>query len=116
MEDYLLQNQRVLFIVLTIVLVIILGYLYWKIPQTKRFLPLRIIAVFVMAGAAGNFIDRFLNGYVVDFVYFKLINFPIFNVADCYITVSAAALLVLAFFYYKEDDDWTGLPARSFAW
>ena len=36
--------------------------------------------------------------------YFKLINFPVFNVADCYVTVSVALLIILILFVYKEDD------------
>ena len=63
-----------------------------------------MICIGIISGALGNFIDRFINGYVVDFFYFKLINFPIFNVADIYVTVSAAVLIVLGVFYYKEDD------------
>ena len=40
----------------------------------------------------------------VDFLYFKLINFPIFNVADIYVTVAAFLLVILILIYYKEDD------------
>ena len=50
-----------------------------------------------------NLPDARLN-YVVDFFYFKLIDFPIFNVADIYVTVSAAVLAVLILLYYKEED------------
>ena len=41
---------------------------------------------------------------MVDFLYFKLIDFPVFNVADCYVTVGAALLAVLILFYYKEEE------------
>jgi signal peptidase II len=41
---------------------------------------------------------------VVDFFYFSLINFPIFNVADIYVTFSAVALVILLLFVYKEAD------------
>ena len=57
-----------------------------------------------MAGAAGNCIDRVMQQYVVDFLYFKLINFPIFNVADIYVTVGTLLLAVLMLFYYKEEE------------
>lgn len=57
-----------------------------------------------MAGALGNFIDRTLQGYVIDFFYFKWINFPIFNVADIYVTTAVILLLVLVLFYYKEEE------------
>ena len=48
--------------------------------------------------------DRIRFGYVVDFFYFRLIDFPVFNVADIYVTVSFAVLLLLVFFQYKEED------------
>ena len=41
---------------------------------------------------------------MVDFFYFRLIDFPVFNVADIYVTVSFAVLLLLVFFQYKEED------------
>ena len=62
------------------------------------------ILLFFMAGAIGNFIDRIINQYVVDFFYFKLINFPIFNVADIYVTIAAVFMLFFGLFYYKEED------------
>ena len=105
----ILQNRQTFFIVLTLVFLLLIIFLYWKLPQSKKFLPMRWVAVGIFAGAVGNFIDRFFHGYVVDFVYIKLINFPIFNVADCYVTLSAAALLILAFFFYREDSDWEWL-------
>ena len=72
--------------------------------MTKKLLPLRICAVFIFSGAIGNFIDRLKLGYVVDFFYFKLIDFPVFNVADIYVTVAAFAMIILGLFYYKEED------------
>ena len=41
---------------------------------------------------------------MVDFIYFVLINFPIFNVADIYVSLSTVALVILLLFYYKESD------------
>ena len=100
----LMQNQRIFFIIITIIIVGIFVWLYCKLPDTRRMRWLHLICIGIISGALGNFIDRFINGYVVDFFYFKLINFPIFNVADIYVTVSAAVLIVLGVFYYKEDD------------
>ena len=48
--------------------------------------------------------DRIVLNYVVDFLYFKLIDFPIFNVADIYVTVATFLLAILVCFYYKEED------------
>jgi signal peptidase II len=41
---------------------------------------------------------------VVDFLYFELINFPIFNIADCYLTLSSILLFILGVFYYNDED------------
>ena len=58
----------------------------------------------IASGAVGNMIDRISQSYVVDFLYFKLINFPIFNVADCYVTCAAFGLVLLIMFYYNDED------------
>ena len=72
--------------------------------ENRRFWPLRLIAVFILAGAWGNMIDRLRLSYVVDFFYFVLIDFPIFNVADIYVSVGTAVLAFLIFFYYKDEE------------
>ena len=100
----IMQNQRVFFLISVVVITIFVIIFYSRVPMEKKFLPLRICAVLIMAGAYGNCIDRIRYGYVVDFFYFKLIDFPIFNVADIYVTVSVAAVINLLFFYYKEED------------
>ena len=48
----------------------------------------------LLGGAAGNGIDRFLTGHVIDFLDFRLINFPVFNVADVSINIGLACLLI----------------------
>ena len=58
----------------------------------------------LVAGGLGNLIDRVAQGYVVDFLYFILIDFPIFNVADCYVTVATAVLLILLMKVYSDED------------
>ena len=100
----MLQNQRWFFIVLTVVFLAVISYIYLKIPADRKYLPLRILCVVVFAGAVGNFIDRLQLFYVRDFLYFSLIDFPIFNVADIYVTVSAFAFFFLIVFFYKETD------------
>lgn len=100
----LMQNQRIFFVLATTVVFFLLVYFYLKTPAAKKYLPIRICTVFLTAGAGGNFIDRLLKGYVVDFFYFSLIDFPIFNVADIFVTMTFVVLLLLIFFYYKDDD------------
>lgn len=100
----ILQGQRTFFVIVTIVILIVVFYIYAKMPLTKRFHALRVLLVLLAAGALGNFIDRTRQAYVVDFFYFKLIDFPIFNVADIYVTTAAIALVVFIIFYYKDKD------------
>jgi signal peptidase II len=91
-------------IVFTTIVMVLILFLYFKIPQAKKYNVLKLLVVFIMAGAIGNFIDRIFLGHVIDFIYFELINFPLFNVADSYLTVSSILLFILAIFYYKDDD------------
>ena len=100
----LLQNQRTFFIILTIIFLAAMVYVYMRIPSDKKYLPLRLLVIIVSAGAFGNFYDRLTLTYVRDFLYFSLIDFPIFNVADIYVTCSAVAFFILVVFVYKEDD------------
>ena len=98
----LMQNQKVFLVFFTVIILAALTVFYRKIPDTGRMMPLKIAAVLIYAG--GNFIDRMYNGYVVDFFYFELIDFPVFNVADIYVTTAAIALIILVIFYYKDED------------
>ena len=100
----IMQGKKTFFVIGTLIFLVIVIILYHNIPLTKRFTPIRIVAVLIVAGAIGNMIDRVVHQYVIDFFYFKLINFPIFNVADIYVTLSAIALIIVVLFYYKEED------------
>ena len=100
----LFQNKIWAFVILTVVFLLFLIWAYLRMPKTKKYLPLHVVAAVLAAGALGNFIDRVRLGYVVDFFYFSLIDFPIFNVADIYVVVSFAALLICILFVYGEDD------------
>lgn len=100
----ILQDKRVFFIICTCIILAVVLYFYTKIPATKKYLPLNAVCVTIFAGAIGNFLDRLRLEYVIDFLYFKLINFPVFNVADCYVTIACAVFAFLIFFYYKESD------------
>ena len=100
----LMQNQKVFFVVFTVIVLVGLTLLYRRIPDTKRMVPLKIAGILIYAGAIGNFIDRIRQSYVVDFFYFELIDFPIFNVADIYVTTAAIGLIILVIFFYKDAD------------
>jgi len=100
----ILQNQKWFFIIAGVIILAAIAYVYSKMPVTNKYNLLRFLAILMAAGAIGNMIDRVVKNYVVDFIYFELINFPIFNVADCYVTVSAALLIISILFIYKEED------------
>ena len=100
----LFKGQRWLFLLSVVFVTIVVIYSYCKLPMTKRYKPLRVLCVGILAGAFGNMIDRIVHGFVIDFFYFSLIDFPIFNVADIYIVVSTILLILLMLFYYKEAD------------
>ena len=108
-----LRAKMIFFSVITIAVVILLCLWYCKIPHSKRFGLLNVVVILFIAGAIGNLLDRIINNYVVDFFYFCLINFPIFNVADIYVTVAAFMFIILGLFYYKEDDFSVIFPDRK---
>ena len=62
------------------------------------------VLVVLLSGAVGNMVDRVFRGYVIDFFYFKLINYPVFNVADCYVVIAAVVAVILVLFVYQDDD------------
>ena len=100
----ILYGQRYFFLIVAVVFMLIMLYLLIRLPATPRYRMLRFFICMITAGAVGNFIDRLQNGFVVDFIYIIYINFPIFNVADISVTVSAFALAILILFVYKEDE------------
>ena len=87
-----------------ILILTVIGYVLCKTPEKKKYTILHVLLVMIASGALGNMIDRLRFEYVVDFISFVLINFPIFNVADIYVTVATIILVILLLFVYKEDD------------
>ncbi len=56
---------------------------------------------FILAGSIGNGIDRIINGYVIDFIQIKFINFPVFNIADIVINLGVL-ILIISYLRYKN--------------
>lgn len=100
----MLQNKRMFLLAIGILVLGCAAFYFVKLPWTRKMNSLRILMVFIAAGGIGNMIDRIRFGYVVDFFYFKLIDFPIFNVADIYVTVSIILLFVFILFFFKEEE------------
>lgn len=107
----ILSGRILLFIVFTIVAASIITKFIFNIYKMYKenyslnpiVNTLKNLLIVLVAGAVGNLIDRIINGYVIDFISFDFINFPIFNVADCYITISCILILILCAF--KVDND-----------
>jgi len=100
----MLQNKQLFFLAIGSAFLIAAIVLLFYIPADKKYTLLRVSIVLVAGGAIGNMIDRAALGYVVDFIYFSLIDFPIFNVADCFVTVGTIMLVALVAFFYKDED------------
>lgn len=100
----LLQNQGVFFVFVAIIVLGVIAYILCKTPNDKKYNPMHIMLSLIAAGAIGNMIDRIRFDYVVDFIYIILINFPIFNVADMYVSFATFILVLTLLFYYKESD------------
>ncbi|MDY3005460.1 signal peptidase II [Anaerococcus sp. AGMB00486] len=93
----ILQNKRMFFIILTLVVVTYLLYYFIKNVKTNPKL-LNIALSLIISGAIGNFYDRLIHSYVVDFIEFSFINFPIFNIADILVTMGSFLLIVFIIF------------------
>lgn len=100
----MLRGRQWFFYILTAVFLTAAIQFLRKMPDSERMRPLRFTVLLLMSGAVGNFIDRLFFRYVVDFIYFSLIDFPVFNVADICVTLSVASLILQILFRYRDDD------------
>lgn len=94
----ILANQRVLFLILTALIVGVMIYLYFSLVNKKSLTAVSL--GIVVSGAIGNFIDRFLQGTVTDFLDFRI--WPIFNIAD--ICICVGLVLICYFVIIKGED------------
>ena len=100
----MMQGAGIFFIILTFAVMAGMIVLVAKMPAVKRFRPLLAFAIQLFAGGIGNLIDRIGLHYVRDFIYFKIIDFPVFNVADVCVTCGVCLLVILVVFVYREKD------------
>ena len=100
----MLQNQRFFILLTGFIFISIIIYIMIKTPIGKKYTILHMVLSFIIAGGIGNMIDRFRLEYVIDFISFVLIDFPIFNVADCYVVCGTVVLFILFIFVMKEED------------
>lgn len=97
----ILTGQRIFLIIITILIIILLlSYLKKNFPKDKL---TKFSFALILGGSLGNLIDRIVRGSVIDFLDFKIFtyNFPIFNLADTFITIGVILLIIITF--RKED-------------
>lgn len=94
----MLQGKQWLLIGMTILVLGALVIYFKKIPATQSGKWMKVSFVLIISGAIGNLIDRIFLGYVRDFLYFRLINFPVFNLADILVVVGVGVLLLVIIF------------------
>lgn len=97
----MLEGQQWLF---AVVFAVFAAFIIWEF--SKKRLPFttfeRFCIVAVFAGGLGNMIDRLRLGYVVDMIATDFMNFPVFNVADIFITCGCILLMLHLIFFNKE--------------
>lgn len=97
----ILQDAQWLF---AIIFVVIAAFILWEF--SKKRLPFtnfeRWLIVAIFAGGIGNTIDRLRFGFVVDMIKTEFMDFPVFNVADCFITCGCLLLIAHLFLFNKE--------------
>ena len=85
----ILQQQKLLLIFISI---IVIGVILYYIRKIKNEKVLQVLAGLVLGGTMGNLIDRISYGYVIDFLDFRI--WPIFNIADSFVTVGVIWLVI----------------------
>lgn len=105
----ILQNQRWFFVIITTVMLIVLAYIFFKTKNLNKLSKLSI--VMISGGAIGNFIDRLMLGYVIDFIdvrFGNFYNFPIFNIADSFVVCGTILMMILILFNKFETSEING--------
>ena len=100
----ILKGKRVFFIIMTIIVVFLIVYYLLK---NKVYWVEKYSLLLIISGAVGNLIDRIMYGYVIDFLDFIIFgyDFPVFNIADSFITIGAIGLIITILFLNKEGEN-----------
>ena len=110
----MMQGGRTFFLIITPIVLASIIYILYKLPAESKYKILAFLLDCIAVGAVGNMIDRIWLNYVVDFIYFSLIDFPIFNVADIFVSVSSVVGAVLLLFSKQfKDEDFAFLSLKS---
>lgn len=90
----LFKGGRIGFIIATVLIMAVLIVLFVKTEKCNRTAWLKGGTALVLSGAVGNLAERITKGFVIDFLDFRIINFPVFNIADIAVCIGAAMLII----------------------
>ena len=100
----LFSNATVFLLVLSIICLIAYLLFEYLTMDNKRGFTYYIATALMVAGTLGNMVDRVAFGYVRDFIKLEFIDFPIFNIADCALTVGVILLAIWLLFLQPKED------------
>lgn len=90
----LLSGKTKLIIRINLLLIACLGSYLISIFDFQNYTCLKIALIFIIGGGTSNLIDRITNGYVRDFISFKIKKFPIFNIADLFVIIGSVMFII----------------------
>lgn len=95
-------NAIILAIISLIIIIVVFIIQMFSLTKLKD-KTFRFGLILIVAGGIGNIVDRFLLGHVRDFIYFELIDFPVFNIADSCLTIGCVLIIIYVIIYYVKD-------------
>jgi signal peptidase II len=97
----ILSGQRWLLSALAIVAALLLYFFRQRITEGKT--SMKIVLGLVLGGTLGNLIDRLCYGYVIDFLEFSFIRFPVFNIADSALSIGVSLMVLMLLLEFKKE-------------
>jgi len=98
----LFENSTTLLTIFSLIVsIVIIVYIIRR--NTVIELPFLLAWGLILGGTVGNFIDRLMYGYVIDFIKLDFIQFPIFNIADLSINLGAFIVIAYSFIKYRKS-------------
>ncbi|MBR0278208.1 MAG: signal peptidase II [Clostridia bacterium] len=97
------KNSKTLLILLSFIILAVIIFMLFKFKPKS--IIVKTSAGMIIGGALGNIIDRILYGFVIDFLDFNIFNYPVFNLADCFIVVGSILFCIYIIFFDNKKED-----------